>query len=452
MALDDPRPFSSLIEVDPKRHSFRVNRAAYKSAEVFEREKAMIFGKCWLYLGHGTELKANGDYHTRRVGGRDIIFLKDRKGEVRAFFNTCTHRGSKICRERNGSARMFTCPYHGWVFDTEGKLKSRNTSTGYDEAINDDGHLNLHPVPRLEQYRNFWFLNYNPEAISLLDYLADATTAIDAICDQTEAEQAVIEGEHSYTIRANYKLLAENSYDGYHLLTVHESYLDFLSDQFAANADQATDANTDTSLKGYSGYGAARCLGMGHAVIDSYVPTGRPVAQWLPTMGLDVKDEIEAKRARLVELHGEERANYIAESQKNMVIFPNLVINDIVSTTIRYIEPESQNFMRVTNWAFGPTDESPRLRAIRLDNFISFLGPAGFGSPDDIEMLELCQQAAEHAPIEYSEISKGMNWEDDPRKLTGATDDELQMQAYWTQWDLVMRGIETLERKPEDAR
>ncbi len=108
--------------------------------------------------------------------------------------------------------------------------------------------------------------------------------------------------------------------------------------------------------------------------------------------------------------------------------------------------------MRVTNWAFGPSDESEQLRAIRLDNFVSFLGPAGFGSPDDIEMLELCQNAAEHSPIEYSEISKGMNWEGDPRRLTGASDDELQMQAYWTQWDLVMRGIETLERKPEDAR
>ncbi len=120
MALDDPRPFKSLIQVDPERHSFRVNRTAYKSAEVFEREKEMIFGKCWLYLGHGTELRGNGDYHTRRVGGRDIIFLSDRKGEIRAFFNTCTHRGSKICRERNGSARTFTCPYHGWVFDMEG--------------------------------------------------------------------------------------------------------------------------------------------------------------------------------------------------------------------------------------------------------------------------------------------------------------------------------------------
>jgi p-cumate 2,3-dioxygenase alpha subunit len=202
----------------------------------------------------------------------------------------------------------------------------------------------------------------------------------------------------------------------------------------------------DDTIKSYNTKGCTRGLGMGHAILESYVPTGRPVAQWLPSMGLAVKPEIDAKRAMLVRKFGQERADYIAETQKNLVIFPNLVINDILSTTVRYIEPESPNFMRVTAWAMGPSEESPELRAMRLDNFVSFLGPAGFGSPDDIEMLEICQTASEHAPVEWSEMSKGMNWTDDPRNGTGAPDDELQMQAYWKQWDLVMRGIETLER------
>jgi p-cumate 2,3-dioxygenase alpha subunit len=162
-------------------------------------------------------------------------------------------------------------------------------------------------------------------------------------------------------------------------------------------------------------------------------------------MGAGTKPDIEAKYARLVERFGEERANYIATTQKNLVIFPNLVINDIMSTTVRVIEPEAPDFIRVTAWALGPSDESPELRAMRLDNFVSFLGPAGFGSPDDIEMLELCQQAASSAPVEWSEISKGLKPNVDLRTTSGPPDDEIQMQAYWTQWDRVMRGLETLE-------
>jgi len=162
-------------------------------------------------------------------------------------------------------------------------------------------------------------------------------------------------------------------------------------------------------------------------------------------MGVSVKPEIEAKYAWLVEKYGQERANYIANTQKNLVVFPNLVINDILSVTVRVIEPEAPDFIRVTAWAMGPVDESDELRAMRLDNFVSFLGPAGFGSPDDIEMLELCQDAASHTPVEWSEISKGFGSGTDPFHASGPPDDEIQMQAYWTMWDRVMRGELTLE-------
>lgn len=441
MALHDREP-DGLVLADPANGSFRVHRDAYRSDDVFQREKDMIFSKCWLYLGHDTELKKKGDFHSRRVGGQDLIFIRDKNGQVRAHYNTCTHRAAKVCRERTGNARNFTCPYHGWVFSSEGRLASQNASTGYREGINADGHLDLRSVERLEEYRGFWFVNYNPKAISLYDFLDGARDAIDALMDQTEETQIILSGEHSYSIRANYKLLCENSYDGYHLFPVHASYFDYLRDQMAGTPAAGL---IDKTLASYNTEGQVRALGMGHAVLDSYVPTGRPVAQWLPSMGQAVKPEIEGKYARLVERFGEERAKYIATTQKNLVIFPNLVINDILSLTVRVIEPESKDYIRVTAWAMGPTDESDELRAMRLDNFVSFLGPAGFGSPDDIEMLELCQGAAAHTPIEYSEISKGFGPCDDPRKASGAPDDEIQMQAYWTMWDRVMRGIETLE-------
>lgn len=431
-----------IVDVDMGKRSFRVRRTAYTSPEIFELEKKRIFDKVWLYIGHGSELKKNGDYRTRRLAGRDLIFVRDKNGEVAVFYNSCTHRGARLYREPSGNARNIVCPYHGWVFNTEGKLLSLKNETGFAEKLNDDGHLDLIRVARLEQYRNFYFINFNPKAISLHDYLAGARDVIDAICDQAETEQIILPGEQSYTVRANYKYLAENSYDGYHVTATHASYLDFLRD--SAKGTPA-EAKFDEVMRNYATQGQVRSLGNGHAVLESFVPSGRAVAQWTPAMGAKFKEPIEAKKRSLVERFGQERADYIAETQKNLVIFPNLVINDIMAITVRYIEPESPNFLRVNSWALGPADENEELRAARLDGYVSFLGPAGFGSPDDIEMLELCQQGLEHTAGEWNEMSKGAFTDGDARTLVGGPQDEVQLRAYWTQWDRIMRGLDTLE-------
>jgi p-cumate 2,3-dioxygenase subunit alpha len=430
-----------LVDIDSAHHRFRINRDAYRSAEIFQREKQLIFSKCWLYVGHASEIPKKGDFVARTVGGGDLIFMRGRSGEIGAFFNSCTHRGTRVCREKRGTAKSFACPYHGWVYNTEGKLVSMN-ATNFVADINADGALDLRKVPRLEQYRGFYFANYNPAAIGLVDFLAGSIEFLDSMCDQTEAELVVLPGEHSYSINANFKYLCENSYDGYHLLPVHVSYLEFLDDRLKAGGDQGA---VNFIAKEFTKQGRGRGLGNGHAALESWVPTGRPVASWIPPWGPEVKKEIDAKRAWLAQRFGKERADFIADVQKNLVIFPNLVINDNVGMIIRTIEPTSPSTMRVNSWALGPTDESDALRAIRLDNFVSFLGPSGFGSADDIEMLELCQRGIEHSPVEWNELSKGMNGAEDSRVEVCGPDDEGHMRAYWAQWDRMMRGAETLE-------
>lgn len=434
-----------MVMIDRAQGRFRVHRDAYRSPEVFEAEMQRIFARCWLYLGHATELIKPGDFVSRTVAGRDLIFVKSRDGVIGAYFNSCTHRGARVCRDKSGNAKSFACPYHGWVFNTEGKLLSMNAQRGFPEAINADGALNLRKVPRLEQYRGFYFVNYDAEAVSLADYLADAKGFLDVMCDQAEGEVTILPGEHSYSIAANYKFMCENSYDGYHLLPTHISYLEFLDEQSKVSGKESA---VSFLINQYAKQGRGLGLGHGHGGLESWVASGRPVAQWIPAWGPEIKAEIDATRARLVAQHGEQRAGLIADVQKNMVIFPNLVINDNVGFTVRVIEPTGPASMRINAWAFGPANESARMRALRLDNFVSFLGPAGFGSADDVEMLELCQRGLNHTPVEWNELSKGLGAGDgDPRRDVAAPDDEAQMRAYWAQWDLMMRGAPAFEPK-----
>ncbi len=432
-----------LVDIDHLHRRFRINRDAYRSAEIFEKEKQLVFSRCWLYVGHASEIPKKGDFVARTVGGGDLIFMRGRSGDVGAFFNSCTHRGTRVCRDKRGTAKSFACPYHGWVYNTDGKLVSMN-ATNFVADINADGALDLRKVPRLEHYRGFYFVNYNRNSIALTDYLAGATEFLDSMCDQTEAELVVLPGEHSYSINANFKYLCENSYDGYHLLPVHVSYLEFLDERLKAAGDEGA---VSFIANQFTKQGRGRGLGNGHAALESWVPTGRPVAAWIPPWGPEVKKEIDAKRLWLAQRFGKERADFIADVQKNLVIFPNLVINDNVGMIIRTIEPTSASTMRVNSWALGPTDESEALRAIRLDNFVSFLGPSGFGSADDIEMLELCQRGIEHSPVEWNELSKGMNGAEDSRVEVCGPDDEGHMRAYWAQWDRIMRGADTFEAR-----
>jgi p-cumate 2,3-dioxygenase alpha subunit len=184
---------------------------------------------------------------------------------------------------------------------------------------------------------------------------------------------------------------------------------------------------------------------MGHGYFESWVPNGKPVASWIPPWGPDAKAEIDRIRDRITQKHGPDRAKRICDHQKNLIIFPNLVINDHVSITVRMFQPLSVNTMRVTAWAVGPKDETPLLRKIRLDNFLTFLGPAGLATPDDNEMLELAQVGVEGTAVQWSDISRGMGEDGDLLTGSGPWTDENQMRAYWAQWDRVMGGAEILE-------
>ena len=119
-----------LVQIDQAKGRFRVHRDAYRDPEVFAAEMELVFARCWLYLGHATELPKNGDFLSRTVAGRDLIFVRSRDGAIGAFFNSCTHRGARVCRDKAGNTKSFACPYHGWVFNTEGKLMSMNAPKG----------------------------------------------------------------------------------------------------------------------------------------------------------------------------------------------------------------------------------------------------------------------------------------------------------------------------------
>ncbi len=411
-----------LVDDDREGQRFRVARRAFVSQEVFDRERANIFDKVWLFLGHESELAKPGDFLTRSVGGRTLMFTRDAKNNFHALLNTCPHRGARVCRERSGNAKSFQCFYHGWVFGLDGSLRDMPGKESYPAGFAERPTSNLQPVPKLDSFRGFHFVSFNPNVEPLSEYLGNAKDYLDVVADHAEAGLTVVGGTQEYSIRANWKLLAENSFDGYHASTNHATYLEYLK-------------STTGGLVPIQLTGQGRDLGKGHGVVEYKAPWGRPVAQWIPAWGDDGKARIDAIYEKLVAKHGKERAERIAHYNRNLHIFPNLVINDIMALTIRTFHPTAPDFMNVNAWALAPKDENPSDRSVRLYNFLEFLGPGGFATPDDIEALEQCQDGYKNMQeAAWNDISKGLT------KAEPSFDDEAQMRGYWTEWNRRMYG------------
>jgi len=412
----------AFIMEDQEAGLFRVNRRAFTDSQCLEQERRRIFDKCWIYVGHESEVPHAGDYRSRNVAGRPLILVRGDDSIVRVLLNTCTHRGAMVCRQKSGNAKTFQCPYHAWTFNSRGQLVGVPGEESYSDGFKRDD-MELAAPARVDSYRGFIFACFDPAGQTLYDYLAGAREYIDLVADQSALGMKIVSGQQSYSARANWKLLVENSYDGYHGLPTHQRYFGFLGD---IGIDFKNSTLTSPPRQ------KPVDLGNGHAVVEYQSAWGRPIAHWVPPFGEDRKAHFAEVRRQFEERFGPDRARRICETSRNLGIFPNLVINDIMAITVRTFYPVTPDYMEVNAWALAPMDESAEDSALRLDSFLTFLGPGGFATPDDVEMLESCQRGFANREVAWSDISRGMKLEHP------SITDELQMRAFWRRWNHLM--------------
>lgn len=416
---------------DPINFDFQVNRQSLVDPKILEIEMKNIFDTCWIYVGHESEVKNIGDFKTRNVCGRPVILCRDSNSDIRVYLNACRHRAAVVAREAEGNTKSFFCFYHGWSYNINGELDGVPGKASYPPSF-DVTRLGLAEPSHVDSYKGFIFLSFNKDAVPLVEYLAGATEYIDLIVDQSPSgKMEVIQGTQEYDMKANWKLLVENSFDDYHLITTHSTWLNYM---------KRSGVEIKKPEKGHlmPSHGVGKVLGNGHAVIDNVNFRGRPVAKWIPLYGESSKAEIQKIREELINRLGPDRANRVAETNRNLVIFPNLVLNDGSAVTIRTFHPVKPDLMNVTAWALGPVEESETARAVRLDSFLTFYGPGGFATPDDVEALESVQKGmATFKEVPWSVMSRGMSKEGEQLNT-----DELHLRAFWIRWkDLMFNQI-----------
>lgn len=197
------------------KKGWSLEREFYTSQEVFEQEMTYIWKQHWLFAGFSCEIPESGDYLTYMVLDQSVIIIRDDDGQIYAHHNSCRHRGSAICLEERGHEDKLKCPYHSWVYDKNGSLRSARLMP--DDL--DKSQLGLHPV-HVAMIEGAIF-------ISLADKPPDFSQEIAALSPYLrpyQLDNAKVAYRDRYELEANWKLIGENFRECYHCGPVHIEY------------------------------------------------------------------------------------------------------------------------------------------------------------------------------------------------------------------------------------
>jgi len=198
----------------------RLPSAAYTEGDFLALEYRRWLARTWLYVGRGHEIANPGD--VMPVPGHPFFLVRNKKGEVRAFQNACRHRGHALVDGPCRGLRLFTCPYHAWSYDLDGKLIGTPHFGGHkvhEVAGFEPAAYGLVPV-RCETWHNWIFLNIDGEAEPLADFVAPMARRLPDVDFGNLTHYLTIDAG---ALALNWKLAMENNMEPYHVPVVHRS-------------------------------------------------------------------------------------------------------------------------------------------------------------------------------------------------------------------------------------
>jgi benzoate/toluate 1,2-dioxygenase subunit alpha len=414
----------------------RVHRRVYTDPDIFELEMERIFGRAWLFVGHTSQVQQAGDFVTTELGRQPVIMTRHRDGSVHVLINRCTHRGAKVVNERKGHSPRLTCCYHGWTFDTDGRLVTVPVPEGC-AADFDKSAFGLARAPRVGEYRGFVFASLATKGPSFEDHIGPMKRNIDDLVDRApDGTLALDAGLHRYVYNGNWKLQVENVLDSYHVPFGHASTVNKQGQQFArregdqkgATVVEADKKQTAASWKDRKSY----ITGNGHG--------------WTSNTTLDEgkrsSPAYDAYKQTLAAKVGTARAAEILTPRlHNSLIYPNMSIMGL-NIHVRVIKPVAVDRTEVTIYPIrlvGAPD-AMNFGNIRLLNVTH--SASSFVQTDDLESFVRAQKGLRSLGTDWVDISRGLGDEEPDRELNATralATHEMVVRAQYKAWTGYMR-------------
>ena len=186
----------------------------FVSPEVFAQEQAAIFSAQWVCVGHQTQIPNPGDFFLATVANESVIVVRDQQRVVRAHYNVCRHRGTRMCEEQSGRSSTIQCPYHAWTYALDGRLLG---APGMDEVAGFRKREHSLRAANVGVWEGFIFVNLADDPTPLDEWFAPLNGRFAQFNLPNLRSGKRIE----YDVRANWKLIFENYSECYHCPGVH---------------------------------------------------------------------------------------------------------------------------------------------------------------------------------------------------------------------------------------
>ncbi|MFC3441509.1 Rieske 2Fe-2S domain-containing protein [Sphingobium rhizovicinum] len=411
--------FAALVKDD------RVHTALYKDPAIFEEEMDRIFNNTWVWVAHESDVPTKNTFKTSFVGNQPVIVTRDKESKVHVLLNRCRHRAASVCEKKKGKASVFVCPYHGWSYDPDGRLRKVPHAKGYDEAF-DTTEFPLISL-RVEIYQGMIFATFNSDIEPLVDFLGPAKKWMDLFMKQGAGFGVKTLGEHKFRFPGNWKIQLENTTDAYHFPIVHKTFLDSL------------DAETENVFDVLGQGGWVEDLGNGHSVmvmipdlIDLEDNLDAPIPDRFADLAQELRDEghDDATVRKVVRAVG--------GSGFNLNLFPNVACS---MAFFRVLRPVAVDETEITHVAIGMDGGPAAGNRARLRLHEHFQGPMGFGTPDDAEGWERVQRGARTGDDLWIMLNRGVDAPDGVAEVghnAGDVSAETGMRAAYQQWKRMM--------------
>ncbi len=198
----------------PKFHDISVDR--YITDEFYELERKHLWSKVWVMAGRAEDIPNPGDYFTFGDLKVPIVVVRGNDMKVRAYYNTCQHRGAPVVRDKVGCANQLRCQYHGWVYSIDdGSLVSIPDERDFIGFCREDKFLT---TISCDVWQGWVFVNQDPNAASLQEWFGVPFAQMEELA----GEELRAVGPRSMTIPCNWKVTAEAFFEVYHFKFIHD--------------------------------------------------------------------------------------------------------------------------------------------------------------------------------------------------------------------------------------
>ena len=419
-----------------------VTRSIFVDDELYQLEQERVFARCWLFIGHESQVRKPGDYFVSRMGEESVIMSRDRQGEVHVFLNSCMHRGMRVCRYDEGNTPVFSCPYHGWSYALDGSLVGvPHFKVAYHSELKKE-EWGLVEVAQIANYKGTIWATWDKTAPNFHEYMGEMLFYMDDLLDGrdgTPGGSEVYGGVQKWITPTNWKSAAENrAGDFYHGIS-HRS-VDLVGIGPSAGQGRRDGQGEAVSFNALMehGHGMMGSLQLSDAPWTPSLQSSKVAAEWAEHCYYERKRNY-GDRARVLGSGGNAFPNFNFWCRQPRRIF-------LLHPAGEALKSEFWSWYLVD--ANAPQDVKDLMRHYSL----RYAGPAGMTEQDDMENWNHAAKAsrgviASRQPYNYQ---MGMHHMEDHPDLPGkivfgmGEQNQFGMYAFWADlmaskgWDEVM--------------